>query len=70
MENKISPYYQSESSIALFKLRLIQHLDLLRMPMPHNSHEHECSRDCHIIERNHTLENIKHFLTNVEVVDK
>lgn len=72
MENKSpSPYYQPENSITLYKMRLVQHLRLLRMPTPQSQHKHTegCSRDCHIIERNHTLDTIMHFVNNVEVVD-
>lgn len=67
--NLTSPYYQPESSVSLFKLRLIQHINLMRMPTVQDDHG-KCSRECHIVERNHTLEAIKHFVTNVEGVEK
>lgn len=69
--NPASPYYQPESSVTVFKMRLIQHLEMLRMPTTKPGHEHEqdCQRDCHIMERNHTIEVIKHFVSNVEGVD-
>lgn len=66
--NSTSPYYQPEASVALFKLRLIQHLDLLRMPRPDGLHGQRCSQECHIAERNHTIETIKHFVSNVQAM--
>ena len=67
--SKPSPYYQPESSVTLFKLRVIQHLEMMRMPAVKDSHDEKCHRDCHIMERNHTIEAIKHFISNVQGVD-
>lgn len=59
-------YYQPEISVAAFKLRLTQHLEMLRMPVMLPQHGKDCARDCHIIERNHTLESIKEFIQNID----
>lgn len=67
--NSTSPYYQPESSVTLFKMRLVQHLELMRMPTVAGQHDPECSRECHLMERNHTIEAIKHFVTNIPSVD-
>lgn len=61
-----SPYYQPDNSVASFKMRLEQHLEMMRMPISLPQHQHECSRDCHIIERNHILQVIKDFLKSVD----
>lgn len=61
-----SPYFQPEQSVQVLKRKLIAHLDLLKMPVSLPTHGDECARNCHIIERNHTLEAIRHFVTTVD----
>ena len=64
-----SQYYQPENSVALLKLRLLQHLELMRIPVQLEGHNNGCT-ECHGIERNQTLDAIKFFLTNVPSVEK
>lgn len=66
-EGQTSPYYQPENSVATMKLRILQHLDLMRMPAE-SQHTDKCSRECHMMERNHTIEAIKHFISNVQAI--
>lgn len=42
--------------------RILRHLELLRVPIHQLHLEGKCSRDCHLLERNHTVDAIKHFI--------
>lgn len=57
-----SPFFQPSSNLGAFKAHLLQHLELLRMPYLNPNHESPCDRDCHIIERNHTLEVLRELI--------
>lgn len=61
--NSPSPYYQPESSVDLMKIRILRHLELMKMPTEAAStHASVCSKDCHVIERNHTLESVRQYI--------
>ena len=57
-----SPYFGAEDPDAPFKARLLSHLEMLAIPRPRRVGKGECNRDCHIIERNHTLDLVKQFI--------
>jgi len=62
-----SPYFQPDTPASVFKLNLLKHLEMLRMPLPEQKeHDMECGRSCHIIERNHTIEIINEFVKGVD----
>lgn len=61
-----SPYFQPELNVPLFKTRLLEHLHILEMPKPLENHAHGCERECHIVERNHTIEVIRQFVEGVD----
>lgn len=43
-------------------VKILKHLELLRVPIAQMHLGGKCSRDCHLLERNHTLDAIKHFI--------
>lgn len=66
MDNKKgvpSPFQMEDPAVEIIA-KILKHLDLLRMPILRHHVTKECSRDCHIIERNHTLEAVEHFIEN------
>lgn len=58
-----SPFQRSnpESEVVA---KILRHIELLKMPVLAQHLTGKCSRDCHIIERNHVLESVKHFIEN------
>lgn len=59
-----SPFQNSNDPAVEILAKILKHLDLLRMPVLTHHMTKQCSRDCHIIERNHTIEAVKHFIEN------
>lgn len=60
--------YQPRDSVPYVKEQLIAHLDTLRFPVPTGDEmaDAECSRTCHINERNYVLDLIRaHILTDL-----
>lgn len=65
-KSTLSPY-QPRVTVSQFKKSLIEHLDLLTMPVADHPKTKVCTRDCHIIERNSTVAALKHFIKNMGV---
>lgn len=63
-KGKRSPYYETSDPVALYKIAFRHQLELLRIPYQRRrSHkEGACSRECHIIERNHAIDVIEHLI--------
>lgn len=61
-KNTVSPFFQPGISAEAFKDSLLKHLDILSMPSSLDEHDHGCERDCHIMERNHTINTIRRFV--------
>lgn len=59
-----SPFQPRQEPSRELLAKIVRHLDLLRMPVLSHHLSGKCSRDCHIIERNHTVDAIKHFIDN------
>lgn len=62
----VSPI-QMRVTVSQFKRTLIEHLDLLTMPVADHPKVKVCARDCHVIERNSTVASLKHFIKNMGV---
>lgn len=58
---------QMRVTVTQFKKALNEHLDLLIMPVADHPKVSKCTRDCHVIERNHTVAALKHFIKNMAV---
>lgn len=66
-QNSVVSPIQMRVTVSQFKRELIQHLNLLTMPVAEHTRVNKCMRDCHIIERNQTVEALKHFIKNMGV---
>lgn len=62
----VSPI-QMRVTVSQFKRAIIEHLDLLSMPVAEHARVKTCSKDCHVIERNATVAALKHFIKNMGV---
>lgn len=60
-----SIYYQPRMSVADFKVCLLKQLHLLEMPKAIDS-THQCERECHILERNHTIKVLQKFIEDLD----
>lgn len=58
---------QMRQTVGQFKAILIEHLELLTMPVADHPKVKVCSRDCHVIERNSTVAALKHFIKNTGI---
>lgn len=61
-----SLYFQPEMTLGMFKNNLLKHLSVLEMPKGTEEHGHECNRNCHMMERNHTIETIRQYVEGKE----
>lgn len=56
-----SPFSGREPQADFIK-KILKHLDHLRVPILTHHLGGKCSRDCHLIERNHTVDAVKFFI--------
>lgn len=57
-----SPYFDASDPTAQFKAQLLSQLDMLLLPRPVRHTKGICNRECHILERNHTVELVRTFI--------
>lgn len=58
---------QIHVTLSQFKHALLEHLDLIQMPVAEHKKVKVCSQNCHVIERNATVASLKHFIKNMGV---
>lgn len=66
--NTPSPYFDGRSGVEAIRNEIIAHLERLRIPLEVG--EHHCSKECHAIERNYTIDALKYFIESLEISKK